>query len=809
MLYQKKTIIRDTSGRKLTPLRLRRALALNIAVGVSGMFWVAAVMGMPLTMLMEALGASGLLIGAIITVNQLAMVVQVPTALFVEKLARRKLYWGALMILSRSLWFVPALLLWLPAVSTCVRILAILVVACASALLAHASVAPWFSWMTDLVPERQRCRFWSRRQGFCMMSFLAAMALYGMLLDHNTAHPVHGFALVFFLAALLGTLDIVFHLFIPEPRSVTPTAGQPLLRRCLAPFRDRNFLYFTLAMGGWMFAVGLIGPFGLVYLKKTFGLTYMNLTALTIAASLGNIVASFIIAYYMERVGARAFGVIMLLVVPLFTLPWFFVMHGSFHWTLPLLGAVEVPRVTLILFLNGLVAGGFFAGVGITQVNLLSELSPHEGRTMAMAVHWSLTGGMSALGPLLGGWIMDLFAVHPLSLTLPGGMPFSFFHVLLLLHAACCLLLAVPLLLRVRPCSEEMKVASAFGQMILANPLRAFRDMYFVNLADAPVSSSVKANALDRLGLNRSTMAVRDLRDRLYDSAAEVRERAAYALGAIASDEAVEALTNKLNDPQSDLAVHIARALRGVQHPLTTHALVRKLESGLDHETLSETVRTLGCQGDRRVGGSLLRILRETRNDKVIDASSEALARLGEMAAIHEILPHLRRTCNPVLKCSLATAVGDLLGQRDEFYKILTVEQKEPGREIERLLLRLLQRVRRELRRKMSADPDTLPRLIEALQTAFDDENYTACATVIFHLAASLAALSFGVEYHGDPRGFVDELAWRSCHYGMVICFLEALCNVQDQEKPPDLTEITLAIYALVQWERGGKRKAA
>ena len=107
-------------------------------------------------------------------------------------------------------------------------------------------------------------------------------------------------------------------------------------------------------------------------------------------------------------------------------------------------------------------------------------------------------------------------------------------------------------------------------------------------------------------------------------------------------------------------------------------ALVHKLDEP-DRETRSETARTLGEIGDPRAADPLLDLLRHTDDDKVASASSQALAQLGEVAAIYEILPRMRATRNPVLKRSLAVAVGDLLGERDGFYRILSREAETPA----------------------------------------------------------------------------------------------------------------------------------
>ena len=69
------------------------------------MMWAATALGMATTMFMECNGASGVMIGMIVTVQQLAMATQIPAALFAERLTARKKYWAILTIIQRVMWF--------------------------------------------------------------------------------------------------------------------------------------------------------------------------------------------------------------------------------------------------------------------------------------------------------------------------------------------------------------------------------------------------------------------------------------------------------------------------------------------------------------------------------------------------------------------------------------------------------------------------------------------------------------------------------------------------------------------------------
>jgi len=164
---------------------------------------------MPLTMFMERLGARDVAIGMVVTVQCLAMVMQIPSAMLAERLTNRKLYWGITALLHRLIWFLPPLVPLLFANGSAAG-WAMLALVGTSSLLAHASAAPWYSWMADLIPEHQRNRFWARRQSFTQGAFLLAMALGGWILDRYSGTGTGGggftgFRIVFILAGLAGS----------------------------------------------------------------------------------------------------------------------------------------------------------------------------------------------------------------------------------------------------------------------------------------------------------------------------------------------------------------------------------------------------------------------------------------------------------------------------------------------------------------------------------------------------------------------------------------------------------------------------
>ena len=439
----------DSKGRPISQRDLYVAMGVNTVAASFGSVWLAMTFSMPLIMFMQAIGASGVVIGLVTTVRAMAVSAQIPAALASESLLSRKPFWSRMALVHRLLWFIVAGMAfwcaparwWLP--------FAILAVVGASEMLGNASTAPWLSWMADLIPLPIAGRFWGIRQSVSTATSLGGLVLAGQILDatrdpaSGQARP-RGFAVVFAIAACLGVADIIVHLFVREPRPVPSPRGGALHRRILAPLARRDFRLLTLSIGFWNFGLSMTTAFALVYLKRDFGVTYSQLAALGIAAALGAIVTGYGFGEIMDRIGARLLGMLLFLATPLSLAAWFFVDRSTVR-----VGPFLFPQSIALLSLAGIASGAIFAAVCLCQFRLASELSSPLGRTMSMAVHWSLVGLLSALGPTAGGLVMDYFPAR-LHLSIFSGLPFSFFHAQLILFTAISWFVALPLLLAIR-----------------------------------------------------------------------------------------------------------------------------------------------------------------------------------------------------------------------------------------------------------------------------------------------------------------------------------------------------------------------
>ncbi len=462
-----------------------QSLRNSILAGAAGVFFFMIVQNGPIPLMLEKLGAGGIAIGLTATLFQLGMLAQIPAAFLTEKMRSRKPFWAITTITARATIAIPGIYLLLFPEQAGVNIWLTLAAIGIFSFIAQMGGPCWFSWMADLVPSEARAAFWSKRQGVSMMSSVISVALTGWFLDLFPDASLTGFGWLLIFASFMGIMDIVIHWFVVEPPQKPANRALSVGSRILQPLKNRDFLFFTLAMCIWFFGLGFFGPFLNVYLKTTFGITYTHLSSIQLAGMISSVISSFLGGRLINKVGLRTYGLAMVISAPFFSSVWFF-LNGNTTGLLPILGVV--PQPVMLLCLSSLIAGGIYAAVGMLQLNLLSALAPKEGRTMAMAVHWSLVGSLSALGPLAGGWIKDFISANPVEIILHGGTRFSYFHTILIIHALLIWAIMLPLLIRITKKDGEWPVEQALMHIFVFTPLRSVRNLYSFNLSASTVA---------------------------------------------------------------------------------------------------------------------------------------------------------------------------------------------------------------------------------------------------------------------------------------------------------------------------------
>src|SRR3954470_7486011 len=263
---------------------LRRALSLVTVAWVFGSVFATATAGAPLTLFATSLHASKFQFGLLSAMPFIASLVLMPASLLIERTGERKriFFWGQYP--NRLMWFGIALVPFYmvhrlgaagfaPAMSVFLVLMFVM----------HSGGAvggpAWTSWMADVVPERSRGKYFSRRRQWGIASAIPAAVFAGWMLDRlhtsGDASPMimmKWCAIVFMAASVFGITDIFLFQWVPDPHPPEPKR-LPLTHIFAEPLRDRQFLWFAGFIGTLTFAVSFMGQFVTLYMIEKLGST--------------------------------------------------------------------------------------------------------------------------------------------------------------------------------------------------------------------------------------------------------------------------------------------------------------------------------------------------------------------------------------------------------------------------------------------------------------------------------------------------------------------------------------------------------
>lgn len=261
----------------------------------------------------------------------------------------------------------------------------------------------WISWMSDLVPPRERGRYFGVRNMIASIVAMASTYLAGSLLDIFRAgdQEATGYAAIFAFAVVTGVFAAFLLRLQPEPPMQRDGKPQADLRSLFGgPLRDGRFRNYTLAAMGWMLVTGIAAPFFNAHGLGTLKLSFAILSLQAIVTSAVALICQPLIGQLQDRWGDRRVLLgSMLGVVPL---PW--------GWVL------STPDNIIPLWLTSIFSGVFWPGINQGMMNVLMDRAPVSGRSAAIASYGAITGLGTFLAGLIGGALSSALAGMPLSL---------------------------------------------------------------------------------------------------------------------------------------------------------------------------------------------------------------------------------------------------------------------------------------------------------------------------------------------------------------------------------------------------------
>ena len=341
------------------------------------------------------LGMNEFMIGLLASMPFLVTIFQLPASYLIEKKGGRKKisFLGA--FFARMLWILVLIVALLPISQGPNKSLVILSLIFISYAFASMSYVSWLSWISDLVPDEIRGRFFGTRNMLCGAVGMVVLVAFGKLMDLLNGHSLGalplGFLITFMAAVFLGMFSLYFLKKISEPLPRPIRANNSFGRNIMLPFEDPNFRKFLIFAFSWSFSVYFASPFFTLYFLRELKFSYSFVATLGMLSAFADMAGMQLWGKISDKVKNKAVIQFAGWVAVFLPLAWVTVRPDS----------IVMP--TVLHF----VGGGFWAGINLCMNNLLLRIAPEGNRTLSLTIYNIMGGLGAAAGPILAGFVLN------------------------------------------------------------------------------------------------------------------------------------------------------------------------------------------------------------------------------------------------------------------------------------------------------------------------------------------------------------------------------------------------------------------
>ena len=287
---------------------------------------------------------------------------------------------------------------------------------------------PWFSMMGDIVPDKIRGDYFSKRNRINGAIALIATLAAAFWLDYTKREDIIiiGFILLFAIASIsrfISTYYFTKH-YMPKIKLEKDYYFSLLQFIKKAPFN--NFGRFAIFIALINLSVNIAGPFFAVYMLKDLGFNYVWFTAINMSAGLFAVIFIHPWGKFADKYGNREVLRLSGLLIPLLPILWIFSSNPYY-----------------LIFVPQLLSGIAWAGFNLSASNYIYDAVTVQRRAIVVSYYSLLNGIGVFIGAILGGLIA--YYVHLSSINI-----FLFIFIVSGILRAAVFLLMFPLVKEVR-----------------------------------------------------------------------------------------------------------------------------------------------------------------------------------------------------------------------------------------------------------------------------------------------------------------------------------------------------------------------
>ncbi|MCX7886468.1 MAG: MFS transporter [Verrucomicrobiae bacterium] len=357
---------------------------------VFGAVWMYVITGATLTQFAKLLGVSKAGFGLLAAMPFAGCLFQLPLSYVIERYGHRKRLFICLGIVHRAMWLVVAAIPWvLPAG---MHAQAMIVVVALSWAVGQMIGPAWVSWMADLVPERIRGRYFSRRSQAGQIVGLVTTVLVGVVLDQAAGRGADALlraaSAALAVAGVSGMIDFLFFLPVIEPLRRQPNPNVRLRQLLVEPLRDGNFRTFLVYTALLTFSLGYINQFVWLYVLDVAAMSNTAANAMLVLVPLVIFMGMYPVwGRLIDRLGRKPVLIVCTLVLSLGAVSWIFVTRE--RW---------LPGFALVT-----IATMMWPGVELGNFNVLLGLSTAREDSRQRSAHVAINSTVAAISGIVSG----------------------------------------------------------------------------------------------------------------------------------------------------------------------------------------------------------------------------------------------------------------------------------------------------------------------------------------------------------------------------------------------------------------------
>jgi MFS family permease len=369
---------------------------------------------------MRTLGAGDLVYSVVLALPVIGAVSQIFGSYFLETTGKRRFLFLATGFVNRLLWIPVALiplLLGADMHTACIWIITVLVTI--SSIACSVSGVAYNSWMGTLIPPKIAGHFFGVKTLISAASGGVSGLCVGAFVDK--VNNLNGFAIVFIIGALFGTVEICSYIKMKHP-PVIIAEQKPSLRKILTdPFKNTNYLKLTLFATSVAFTVNFAAPFFNVYMIENLKMNYFIIALSTqIMANVATIMFVRKFGVLVDKYGNRPVVLLGALGFSIIPVIWMFTSQSNY----------------LMVFVANFFAGVFWSAYNLGVFNQMVWFAPEKNRSAYTACFTVVTNVFGvAAAYICGGYFMQYIGpvIEKMQLPFVMGENLSSFQVLFLI----------------------------------------------------------------------------------------------------------------------------------------------------------------------------------------------------------------------------------------------------------------------------------------------------------------------------------------------------------------------------------------